>query len=328
MTRTIRWGILGTGSIARQFARGLAVLPDAALVAVGSRAQSTADAFGDEFKAPRRHGSYEALAADAEVDVIYVATPHPLHKPNTILCLEHGKAVLCEKPFAVNAAEAREMIDAARAAKRFVMEAMWTRFLPVIVQVRTWLRQGRIGEVRMVTADFGFRADYNEETRVLNPELAGGALLDVGVYPISFASMVYGGPPKAIATRACLGKTGVDEQNAMVLEYPGGALALLSSAVRTNTPQEVRILGTTGMIHVPPPFWRSERAVLSVAGKDDEVCSVPHVGNGYEYEAEEVMHCLRLGRLESEGMPHDETLSVMETMDAVRAQWHMKYPME
>ena len=220
------------------------------------------------------------------------------------------------------------MIDAARAAKRFLMEAMWTRFLPAIVQVRTWLRQGRIGDVRMVTADFGFRADYNEEARLLNPDLAGGALLDVGVYPVSFASMVFGGPPTAIASRVCLGKTGVDEQNAMVLEYPGGALALLSSAVRTNTPQEARILGTTGMIHVPSPFWSAQRAVLSVAGRDDEECSIRHVGNGYECEAEEVMQCMRLGRLESDGMPHDETLSVMDTMDALRAQWNMKYPME
>ncbi len=178
MSDTIRWGILGTGFIARQFAEGLKSAHGAVLQAVGSRAMKTANTFGDLFNVPNRHASYEALVADPEVDVIYVSTPHPLHKENSILCLEAGKAVLCEKPFTINRREAEEVVACARDHKRFLMEAMWTRFLPTVVQAAAWVREGVIGEVRMVRADFGFRADYNEESRLFTPEMGGGGLLD------------------------------------------------------------------------------------------------------------------------------------------------------
>ena len=328
MPKKIRWGILGTGSITHKFAEGLQVLPDASLAAVGSRNMATADKFADEFDIPVRHGSYESLAEDPDIDVVYVGTPHPMHLPNSVLCLTHGKAVLCEKPFTVNRKQTEELIAVARREKRFLMEAMWTRFLPVITQTRQWIQEGLIGEPRMVQADFGFRAWINEEHRLFSPEFAGGGLLDVGVYCVSLASMVFGGPPTEVKALAALGETGVDEQIAAVLGYPGGRLALVSSAIRTNSPHEARILGEDGMILLHPPFWRGDRATLCVDGKDPLEAHCPFEGNGYNCEAAAVMDCLRAGQLEHPVMPLDESLTIMDTMDRIRAEWGLKYPME
>ncbi|MBZ0289460.1 MAG: Gfo/Idh/MocA family oxidoreductase, partial [Anaerolineae bacterium] len=207
MYEKVRWGIIATGRIAGLFAQGLSVIPDAELVAVGSRTQEAADAFADQYNIPRRHASYEALAEDDAVDAIYVATPHPFHKDNTLLGLKNGKAVLTEKPFAINAAQAGEMINYAREKRVFLMEAMWSRFIPAMVRARQLVQQGAIGEPRMITVDFGFRAGWNPQSRVLNPELAGGALLDVGVYCISLASSIFGSQPAHIASMGHLGET-------------------------------------------------------------------------------------------------------------------------
>jgi predicted dehydrogenase len=327
MEKTIRWGILGPGNIAHRFAEGLSVLADAELIAVGSRSSERADKFANEFSIPHRHGSYVDLANDPDVDAIYVATPHPFHKEYTILCLEAGKAVLCEKPLAVNAQQAREMVECARESRKFLMEAMWTRFLPAMVKVREWLAEGAIGEARMLTADFGFRSGWNPEGRLLNPELAGGALLDVGVYTVAMAHMVFDGSPSRITSMAHIGETGVDEQSAILLGYDSGQLAMLSCAVRTSTPQDARIMGTEGSIHIPG-FWHTTSATLYASGKNAERIEMPFEGNGYNYEAAEVMRCLRGGKLESDITPLDESLSIIETMDKVRAQWGLKYPME
>ncbi|MDQ1255520.1 MAG: hypothetical protein QG656_112, partial [Candidatus Hydrogenedentes bacterium] len=192
MTDTIRWGILGTGTVARAFAQDLRFAKGAELAAVGSRRQETADRFGDSFGIPFRHASYEALANDPSVDVVYIATPNSLHKEHTLLCLDAGKAVLCEKPFALNAAEARAMVTAARERGLFLMEAMWTRFIPLTVHLRELLAENALGEIRMLTADFGFRGDFEPEGILWNRAYGGGSLLDVGVYPVSFASMLFG----------------------------------------------------------------------------------------------------------------------------------------
>lgn len=328
MAKRIRWGILGPGSIARQFAKGLSVLPDAELLGVGSRTQSRADGFADEFGAPRRYGSYEALAADPDIDVVYVATPHPMHKDHSVLCLKAGKAVLCEKPFTVNRKEAETVLRVAKEEKRFIMEAMWTRFLPIVERVREWLRAGIIGEPRMVQADFGFRAGFNPQSRLFDPALAGGGLLDVGVYCVSLASMVFGEAPHDVKTLADIGATNVDEQAAAVLGYSGGRLALFCCGVRTSTPQDALIMGTGGMIRLHPPFWRGTCATLSVAGNEPETVELPYAGTGYNCEAAAVGECLRAGRLECNVMPHKETLQVMETLDRIRAEWGLVYPME
>jgi predicted dehydrogenase len=327
MTERIRWGIIGTGRIAAHFADGLAVLPDAALVAVGSRAQESADAFGDRFDISRRHASYEALAEDPEVDVVYIATPHPFHQENSILCLRAGKAVLCEKPFAINAGQAQAVIDLAREEGLFLMEAMWTRFLPTMRKLRELLAAETIGPVQMMSADFGFRSEFDPTSRLFDPALGGGALLDVGVYTLSLAEMTLG-PPARITSMAHIGETGVDEQAVVVLGFGSGQMALLSASVRTTTSQEATLLGTEGQIKVHAPWWQSQKLSLTLSGQETEVLELPFAGNGYQYEAQAVMDCLRERRQQSAVMPWDETLSVMRTMDRVRAQWGLRYPME
>ena len=302
MTTPFRWGILGPGSIAHEFAAGLRAIPDGELVAIGSRDQQRADAFAEQYGAPNRYGSYAALAQDPDIDAVYVATPHPFHKDDTILCLEAGKAVLCEKPLTINAAEA--VVAVARARNTFLMEAMWTRYLPIIVQVRRWLAAGAIGAPRLVSADFGFRAGIDPEGRLFNLGLGGGALLDVGIYVVSFAAMVFGAQPAHIAAAAHIGETGVDEQTGVRLRYEGGALASLSCAVRTTTPHEARIVGTEGTIAIDPSWWKGESATLKTTDREERV-ELPLAGNGYNYEAQEVARCLGEDLLESPVMPLD-----------------------
>ena len=324
MSDKIGWGILGAGSIARKFATDLKNLDDARLVAVGSRSADKAAAFADEVGGERAYGSYAGMVNDPEVDVVYVATPHPFHREHAILCLEAGKAVLGEKPMAVNAGQVRDMVACAREEDVFMMEAMWTRFNPVTVQVRRWLAEGKIGDVRLLEVDFGFRAGLNPEGRLFNLDLAGGALLDVGVYVVAYAAMVFGRSPTQIQASAHIGEMGVDEQTAMLFKYDAGQLALLSCAVRASTPHEARIMGSEGSIHIPA-FWHAASATLAVQGQEPVVCTGAF---GYHYEAAEVMACLRAGQKESATMPLDESIAIAETMDEVRRQIGLKYPME
>lgn len=326
-TGRVRWGVLGTGGIARRFAADLALVPDASLVAVGSRSQATADALADMFGIRHRHPTYADLAADPEVDVIYVATPHTFHAENALLCLDAGKGVLVEKPFTINAHQAQTVVDRARRQELFLMEAMWTRYLPSMVRLRRLLADGVIGEVRMMSADFGFRSAVNPTSRLYDPGLGGGALLDVGVYPVSFASMLFGAPNR-IQSLANLGETGVDEQAAILLGYPAGQMALLATAIRFTTPQEALILGTEGRIRLHAPWWKATRMTITRDGHDDEVIDCPLTGHGFHYEAAEVTRCLLEGRLESATMPLDESVSIMGALDQLRAQWGLRYPNE
>ncbi|MEJ5197316.1 MAG: Gfo/Idh/MocA family oxidoreductase [Anaerolineae bacterium] len=323
MTPTIGWGILGAGRIANRFAAEAQQVPGARLVAVGARDLPRAREFAARNNIERVYGSYAELVADPTVDAIYVATLHPWHCEHTLLALDAGKAVLCEKPFAVNAAQAQQMIEKARARRLFLMEAMWTRFNPITVQVRQWLAEGRIGEPRMVTIDFGFRAPWDPQSRILNAHLAGGALLDVGVYVLAYASMVFGRPAE-IRAAAHIGETGVDEQTAMILKYADGRLASLTCAVRTATPQSARIDGTEGAIEIPT-FWRAETARLIRPQQEPIIATGDH---GFRYEIAEVMACLAAGRTESPNMPLAETLAIAETMDEVRRQIGLRYPFE
>ena len=327
MAEKLRWGIISTGHIAHKFALGAGATETSEVVAVGSRSQDKADAFGKEFDIPRRHGSYEALAADADVDAIYVATPHPMHAENAILCLRRGKPVLCEKPFALNAAQAGQMIDTARREGLFLMEAMWSRFLPPVRKASQLVDVGAIGELRMIMADFGFRGKWDPASRLLNPDLAGGGLLDVGIYPISLSSMFFGAA-RAVASQAHLGETGVDEQAGMVVKYDGGRIAVMTTGVRTRTPMEAWLLGTEGRIHLHREWWRGNPLTLMVDGKDPETFDPPIKGNGFNYEIDEVARCIAAGKTESDIMPLDETLSIMTLLDEIRAQWGLKYPME
>lgn len=322
MRDIIRWGFLAPGGISHKFVKGLSSLKDAQVVAVGSRSRERASDFASQYNIAKAYGSYEELANDPDVDIIYIATPHPAHKECALLCLKAGKAVLCEKPFTMDAREAEEIVNLARERKLFLMEAMWTRYKPTTIKVREWISQGAIGEVRMLKADFGFRGEWNPQGRLLSPELGGGALLDVGIYPVSFASMIFGAPAK-VSSMAHIGETGVDEQFSALLSYEGGKIASLSGAVRTNLVNDVWIMGTEGNIHIPNFIW-AKSAILSVVGQESVIYEPEVEGNGYNYEAAEAMRCLREGRLESEIMPLDETISIMRTMDSIRENWRDK----
>jgi predicted dehydrogenase len=322
-----KWGILGPGTISRKFANDLKLLDGAELYAVGSRSIDTAQIYAAEYSIPRVYGSYEELLRDPDVEIIYIATPHPMHKEWVIKSLEAGKAVLCEKPITVNAFEAEEIFNAARENDVFFMEAMWTRFLPVMIKVKEWIKSGAIGEVRMLKADFGFRADLNREGRLFNPSLGGGALLDAGIYPISLAYMIFDKTPVEIISTAHLGGTGVDEQGASIFKYDKGELAILESAVRTNTPQEAYILGTKGSIKIPQ-FWCAKSAILSTDDGERKVYEDNRLSIGYGFEAEEVMNCLSKGEKESSLMPLVESLEIIKTMDIIRGQYGLTYPFE
>ena len=323
----IRWGIVGPGRIAEGAVVDLSLVEGARAVAVGSRSLDRARAFAARHGIERAYGSYAEVLGDPDVDVVYVATPHPFHAGNAELCLEAGKAVLCEKPFTLNAAEAERVVGLARERGLFLMEGMWTRFFPLMERVRALISTGGIGEPRILTADFGFRAPLDPASRLFAPDLGGGALLDVGVYCVSLATMVLGQPVRT-AGLSHLGETGVDEQAAMILEHEAGRLSNLSIGIRTATPQEATILGTEGYLKIQAPWWRPTTMTISRPGREDETVEAPITGNGFNYEAAEVIRCLEGGRTESGVMPLDETLSVMRAMDDLRAAWGLRYPSE
>jgi predicted dehydrogenase len=323
MAEKIRWGIISTGNIAHKFAQGLAFVQDAELVAVGSRSQDSADEFGKQYNIPHRHATYEALAADPDVDAVYIGTPHPMHIDNTLLCLENGKAVLCEKPFAMNAADTIEMVRVAREKKLFLMEAMWTRYLPLFVRLREILAEGLLGKIQYVEANFGFAAEFDPKSRLFAPELGGGALLDVGIYVTSFASLAYGGvQPETIRSIARFAPTGVDERTSMQFGYADGGIANLFCATRLHTPVDAVIAGENGHVRVHPRFYVGSSMTLTLNGKSPELIELPiENNNGYQYEAAEVGRCLRAGKLESPVMPLDETIALMQTLDRVQQAW-------
>jgi predicted dehydrogenase len=327
MQAEIGWGILGTGRIAHKFAQGLKLASGAKLVAVGSRSIETANRFAERHRIPNRHQDYASLVEDPYVDVVYIASPHSFHHEHALLALQAGKAVLCEKPFTLNSSEAEELVNFAREKNLFLMEGMWTRFFPIINRLRSLLDQRVIGTLQMLAADLGIRRTIDTRPRLFDAKLGGGALLDVGVYPISLASMLFG-KPTTIRSHAHFGETGVDEKMAVLLSFPEGELAILYGAIRTETPKEATIMATEGKIRIKPNFVKPERMTLEVYGDFSREIDIPVDGNGMHYEATEVMECLRDGRTESSLMTLDESISVMKIMDAIREQWGFAYPGE
>ncbi len=326
--RTIRWGIIGAGHIAEKFATALNSLKDTELTAIASRSIDKAYEFSERYHVRKAYGSYEELVKDSDIDVIYIATPHTEHRKNASLCITHGKAVLCEKPFTVNYREAEILTTLAKEHKVFLMEAMWTKFLPATRTVRQWIEEERIGKVKYIQASFGFRSEFNPQSRLYDPKLAGGALLDVGVYPISYATFLLGKQPEKVVSSAFLGKSRVDETNVIALLFEGGAMADLSSSISANTGNDATIIGDRGRISVPN-FWTAEKAELYDAnGKLTETFSHPFTSNGFVYEVEEVNRCLREGKLQSDIIPHETTLAIMKLMDGIRADWGLVYPTE
>ncbi|WP_405017596.1 Gfo/Idh/MocA family oxidoreductase [Kitasatospora sp. NBC_00070] len=326
--RPIRWGILATGGIAAAFTEDLLAVPGAEVAAVASRTEPAARAFADRFGIPRAYGSWAELAADPEVDVVYVATPHTAHHDATTLMLEAGKAVLCEKPFTLNTRQAEQLVATARARQRFLMEAMWMYFNPVVRRVVELVRGGAIGEVRAVHADFGFPAPPDPTSRLLDPAAGGGALLDLGVYPVSFAHLLLG-EPERIEAVATLTPEGVDEHTAVVLGHAGGALSLLSCSLVAGYGQRASVHGSTGRIELPTDFFHATSFVLHRDGGTAERFTLDRgPGHGLGLEAAEVVRCLRAGLTESPLVPLDGSLAVMRTLDTVRARIGVHYPGE
>lgn len=317
-----RWAILGCGGIAGKFARSLAAVSDGELVACASRTRGKARAFAEEHGARRWYERYEDLVADGEVDAVYVANTHNFHCETALLAMRAGKAVLCEKPLAPTAAEARQMVDCSRESGVFLMEAMWTRFLPAVRQGLSWIREGRIGEVKLVQADFGVRFPWDPEARIFNPDLAGGVLWDLGVYPVSLVSAIMGEQPETLCSLAHRGETGVDEQSACLFRYGGGALAVLSVSGISESTTRAEISGTRGKVIFPEKFLNAQEVELQEENGARRRLRLPFAeAEGFRFEIEAVHASLGEGALESTLMPQAESLAIAGTVDRIRACW-------
>ncbi len=322
----IRFGMVGHGHITGQFLGAIEVVDGADVAAVAGRNADRAKAFAQDQGIAAAYGSVGEMLQSEELDAVYICTPHPSHEEAAIACLEAGVAVLVEKPIAPNLEGATRIVRASRDAGVFAMEAMWTRFLPIYNVVRRWIDDGRIGEVRQVTASFGFAAPVMPEHRLFNPDLAGGSLLDVGVYPLTIAHWLYGSHPSEYGVVARVGETKVDEIVSMAASYPGGGLAQLSCATVANLESSAVIVGTEGSIEIPV-FWAADRVILR-AGGEKETEAMPHRANGFEYEIEEVVNCVRAGRTESERMPLSLSLEMAGLCDEIRARLGVVYPFD
>jgi predicted dehydrogenase len=323
MTDLVRWGILSTGRIAKAFATALKDTPGAVLAGVGSRTLADAQAFAHTFGGAA-YGSYEELVAADDVDLIYVGTPHPLHVDNVRLALNAGKGVLCEKPFTMNRLEAEELVALARAKNLFLMEAMWTRFMPALAEVRRIVASGEIGPVHHVSAELGFKSEAGPEHRLFNRELGGGALLDLGIYPLSIAVALLG-PVEKVQAQAELGPTGVDEQTGFLLRHRGGAMSVCSCSLRARLPSELTIAGERGHVRMNTMFHHAQTVTVVRADGIARTVPTPYLGNGYVHEAIEAQRCWKQGLIESPGMTHEDSLALMGVMDEVRRQIGVSY---
>jgi hypothetical protein len=322
-----KWGIIGTGGIAHAFAKDLALLNGHSVHAIGSRNLSTAESFAHEFDIPYAYGSYEELAHDDEIDAVYVAVPHPAHKNSVIVALNAKKPVLCEKPFAVNATEAKEMVAAAKTNNVALMEAMWARFLPHYAKIREIVASGVLGPITTIHADHGQRLADQNIPRLIEPSLAGGALLDLGVYPISFAHMILG-VPTSITSKAVLTEKGVDAQTSIIFDYPHGAQAVLNTSMIVQTPCTAVVAGLNGYLEVDRTFYNPTSMRLTLY--DGPVTEYPssYIGHGLREQAAEFARVIQQGEKESPILTTADTVAIMEIMDTVRAQIGLKYPFE
>jgi len=324
MAKIYNWGIIGLGNIAHKFAEALTVVPNARLHAVASRSLEKATSFGQQYNAGKYYGNYEDITHDPDVDAIYIATPHNLHYQNTIMCLNQDIPVLCEKPFAINAKEASGMISLARSRNVFLMEAFWTRFFPDIKKVLELINDGVIGKIRIVKADFGFKAEFNPSSRLFDLDLGGGSLLDVGIYPL-FLSLLLLGKPSSIKAISHIGRTGVDENCGIIFDYSNGEMANLFSSIVTDTITQAEIFGETGSIRIHKKWFMPSPVTLIKDGKEEKY-DFDFKGNGYNYEIEEVVKCLEEGKTESNLMPLNFSLDLMELVDHVKKECGIHYP--
>jgi predicted dehydrogenase len=330
--RPVRWGILATGKIAHAFATDLALLPECEIAAVGARRLESAEAFAAEFGIAAAYGGYERLVADPDVDVVYVASPHALHPEHVRLALDAGKPVLCEKAFTLDAAEAEELVVEARERGLFLMEAMWMRCNPLIRRLQQLVAAGALGTVLQVRADLGFVVDKPPTDRLLDPALGGGVLLDMGVYPLTFAQLFLG-QPDTVAAAASLSPAGADLNLALALGYSSGAVASLSSTMTAWSPRTASLATDRGRIDIPAPFHHPTRATWTASAVDPDLGPPAHpelltesvTGTGLAEEAREVVRCLRNGETESPLVPLDDTVAMMRLLDRIREQIGVVY---
>lgn len=325
MKTTINWGILAPGRIAHKFAHDLKLVAGANLLAVASRSLERAQSFADEYGATHAYGSYEDLLECPGLDAVYIASPHVGHYKHTMMCLERGIAVLCEKPFAMNTAQVKKMVDCARANGVFLMEAVWTRFIPAFDEAMRLLNEGYIGDLKTIRADFGFKADFPPEHRVFNPALGGGSLLDVGIYTIFLATWLWG-KPERIKAAAVMNSHGSDDSCAMIFEYSSNRLAILDCSLVVKTQIEAYIYGENGTIQLHNRFINPEEVSISFYEKNSEHLHIPLTGHGYYHEILEVNNCLRAGKKESSKLPLDFSITLMEMLDWVRKEAGIVYP--
>ena len=324
----IRWGILGTGAMAKMFAEALRGCEDAENYAVASRSEEKAVEFAGKYGFKKGVGSYELLAADPEVDIIYIATPMSSHYDDTMMCLRRGKRVLCEKSAALNSSQLDDMITLAEEKKLFFMEAMWTRLRPSYRKAKEWADSERIGKVISVKADFCNVVPYDENSRLFRPDCGGGALLDLGVYPITLAADFLGNYPCDLKSCADISR-GVDISNCVQLTYQGGAYADISSSFVSSAGNSAAVIGSDGFIIFEGGFvWSTAVTLYDKNGKTAETFDYKNRVNGYEYEIDEVHSCIRNGSSESSIVKHGDTLAVMKIMDSCREQWGLVYPVE
>lgn len=323
--KTYHWGIIGLGKIAHHFAKDLQTIPNAKLQAVASSSEERSQLFAQQYDVPFAFSSYEDIFNAPHLDAIYIATTHPQHYANTLLCLRNHIPVLCEKPFAMNHRQVREMIAASKAHQTFLMEALWTRFLPPINKALEIVESGRLGNIISVKADFGFKAPYLPERRLFNRELGGGSLLDVGIYPV-FLALLFLGKPDRIKATAVLGSTNVDEECGIILSYESGQIAHLHCSIRTTTDTEAFIYAEKGTIHLHSRWHEPTNMSIIPEGEPIEDLFFDYKSKGYHYEALEVMKCLQEERLESPMMPLNFSLDLMELLDDIRAEAGIEYP--
>ena len=328
VSNSLRWGILGTGWIASEFTQDL-LATGMTITAVGSRSQESADAYAARFGIGTAHPTYEALVADPNVDAIYISTPHPFHYDNAKLVLGAGKHALVEKPFTLNAAEAREVVELATEKKLVVLEAMWTRWLPHMIRVREIIAAGTLGDVRTIIADHNQDLPDDPKHRILNPDLGGGALLDLGIYPVSLAWDVFGKPKSVTAISSASPITGVDRQTAILFGYDGGQQAVLHTALDTLGPNTAAIIGTQGRIEIDSVWYTATSfTVYDENNTVIEKYSEPVVSRGMQYEAMALEQIVAAGALEGQELPPSETVEIMETLDEIRRQIGLTYPAE
>ncbi len=327
MDKIYKWGIIGPGRIAQKFAKALTLVPNATLHAVASRDKAKAAQFAAEYNAAIFYDNYEALAANEEIDAVYIATPHTYHHKHALLCLQHKKAVLCEKPMSVNHASTQEMVDAARQNNTFLMEAMWSRFLPIIEKTLQLVRDGEIGTLKYLRADFGFTAPFDTGSRLYDLKLGGGSLLDVGVYPLFLALMIMGRPDK-ITSFAHLAATGADTTTSALLYYENGMTANIYSSIVSQTPITAEITGTEGTITLERPWYKGSSIYIRKKDSITERFSVPYGDNGFEFQVMEVHDCLQKNQIESNLMPHHFSLLLSEVMEQINQAGNIIYTVQ